>query len=383
MVHRHLLAGDGESVEQVVESLIALHATDPATVYLSVLARNPHTTLAGIGAALNESRSLVRWMAMRRTLFVLPRGWVPIVQAAASMGVAATLRRQLVRHLIVKGTDPAVDGDVEAWLADVEATVVAALRRRRVATALQLSRAEPRLRTSILPQAKSEVRQNVTSRLLVLMATEAKLVRGEPLGGWTSRRNQWEPISSLWPDGLPVLTTAAAQVDLARRWLHVFGPAPLADLEWWTGWTKAATRAAVAGLDLQEVDLDGAAAVALADDPLTATEQPPSVILLPSLDPTPMGWKRRDWFFGIDQTAVFDRFGNIGPTVWWDGEIVGGWGIRPDGTVVTRLLADRGAEVARRAADAAAVLQQRINNTVVVPSFRTPLERELSVPYAS
>jgi len=72
MVHRHLLAGDGESVEQVVESLIALHATDPATVYLSVLARNPHTTLAGIGAALNESRSLVRWMAMRRTLFVLP-----------------------------------------------------------------------------------------------------------------------------------------------------------------------------------------------------------------------------------------------------------------------------------------------------------------------
>ncbi|MGI8768470.1 MAG: winged helix DNA-binding domain-containing protein [Propionibacteriaceae bacterium] len=316
MVHRHLLAGDGESVEQVVESLIALHATDPATVYLSVLARTPHTTLAGIGAALNERRSLVRWMAMRRTLFVLPRGWVPIVQAAASMGVAAALRRQLVRHLIVKGTDPAVDGDVEAWLADVEATVVAALRRRRVATALQLSRDEPRLRTSILPQAKSEVRQNVTSRLLVLMATEAKLVRGESLGGWTTRRNQWEPISSLWPDGLPVLTTAAAQIELARRWLHVFGPAPLADLEWWTGWTKAATRAAVASLDLQEVDLDGAAAVALADDPLTATEQPPSVILLPSLDPTPMGWKRRDWFFGIDQTAVFDRFGNIGPTVW-------------------------------------------------------------------
>lgn len=45
--------------------------------------------------------------------------------------------------------------------------------------------------------------------------------------------------------------------------------------------------------------------------------------MLPCLDPTPMGWKRRDWFFAIDQRHVFDRNANIGPTLWWDGEIIG------------------------------------------------------------
>jgi DNA glycosylase AlkZ-like len=32
--------------------------------------------------AMYERRSLVRWMAMRRTLFVFPRAEVPVVQAA-------------------------------------------------------------------------------------------------------------------------------------------------------------------------------------------------------------------------------------------------------------------------------------------------------------
>jgi hypothetical protein len=38
--------------------------------------------------------------------------------------------------------------------------------------------------------------------------------------------------------------------------------------------------------------------------------------LLPGLDPTPMGWHRRDWYLGEQVApAVVDRTGNIGPTV--------------------------------------------------------------------
>jgi Winged helix DNA-binding domain len=57
--------------------------------------------------------------------------------------------------------------------------------------------------------------------------------------------------------------------------------------------------------------------------------------LLPALDPTAMGWKRRDWFLGIDRGQIFDSAGNIGPTLWWDGEIVGSWAIGPAGGIRT------------------------------------------------
>jgi hypothetical protein len=55
---------------------------------------------------------------------------------------------------------------------------------------------------------------------------------------------------------------------------------------------------------------------------------------LPGLDPTAMGWKQRAWYLD-DQTGarVTDRNGNIGPTVWADGRIVGGWAQRLDGTI--------------------------------------------------
>src|SRR6478672_9039298 len=84
MVRRHHLAGDADGPEAVTRALVALHATDPASVYLSVLARSAASTLAEVSAAMYERRTLVRWMAMRRTLFVFAREDIPIVQGAIS-----------------------------------------------------------------------------------------------------------------------------------------------------------------------------------------------------------------------------------------------------------------------------------------------------------
>ena len=59
---------------------------------------------------------------------------------------------------------------------------------------------------------------------------------------------------------------AAAQAELARLWLAAFGPAPLADLKWWTGWTMTQARRAVAEIGAVEVILDGGTGLALPDD---------------------------------------------------------------------------------------------------------------------
>jgi hypothetical protein len=57
--------------------------------------------------------------------------------------------------------------------------------------------------------------------------------------------------------------------------------------------------------------------------------------------------------------------------------VVGAWAVRKDGSVRTVLLVDRGREAAAAVEAAAERLEERLGGVVVVPSFRTPLEREL------
>jgi hypothetical protein len=214
----------------------------------------------------------------------------------------------------------------------------------------------------------------------MLLSAEGHIVRGRPRGGWTSSQYQWLPAAAWrqrsaadqkWPPD-------AARAELARRWLLAFGPAPLSDLQWWTGWTVAQVKAAVAQLRTAEVDLAGTPGVILAGDDTPETAVEPWVALLPALDPTAMGWRERSWYAGDHAASLFDRSGNIGPTVWWDGRIVGGWAQRRDGEVVFTLLEDTGADAAGMVSMQAQRLQEWLGPVRVTPRFRTPLERQLS-----
>jgi hypothetical protein len=116
----------------------------------------------------------------------------------------------------------------------------------------------------------------------------------------------------------------------------------------------------------------------LADDLDFPASSAAVAALLPALDPTPMGWQARDWFLGAHRAALFDRTGNIGPTVWWQGRVVGGWAQRASGEIALRLLEDIGADGAAAVAGQAAELETWLGPNRVTPRFRTPLERELS-----
>ncbi|QIK68417.1 winged helix DNA-binding domain-containing protein [Nocardioides sp. HDW12B] len=374
VVRRHRLDGSATSVAEAAGCVVALHATDPATVYLSTLVRAHALTLADVERELYDERAVVRLMGMRRTLFAAPTATVPVVQAAAASGVARAMRRTLVKQLGTLPTEPALPTDpaeVEVWLDETIALTEAAAARLGQASGAQLGAAEPRLRTAILPSTDKsyDVRRTVTSSVLTLMATEGRLVRSRPLGSWTSRQHTWEPLA---PESEP-WDEAAARAELVRRYLAAFGPATETDVVWWTGWAKGVTRAALARLDLAETS----AGWVLADDTAPEPDVDPAAALLPALDPTPMGWKERDWFLPADRTALYDAYGNVGPTIWWGGEVVGGWAVRADGRVVTELLADRGRACADAVATAAAALEPRLEGARITPSFPTPLERRL------
>jgi hypothetical protein len=390
MVRRHHLAGEADAPETVTRALIALHATDPASVYLSVLARSSRSTLADVAQALYERRSLVRWMAMRRTLFVFPREDVPLIQAAVSSPLAAVLRKRLISTLERNGAEPPVTGDIGDWLDTLASRVEHALRTRGEATGAELSTDVPLLRTAIPVLAPSDRPQNVTTSLLTWMSAAGRLVRSTPTGTWTSRHHRWEHASQWWPNGLPSMDADEARQALARRYLTRFGPATVDDLEWWTGWNKTAVRRALDSLPVNEVDLHGQPGITLRaahgapndepDEPLSGNgdAEPQAASLLPALDPTPMGWKHRDWMLGIDHRAVFDGAGNIGPTVWWNGEVIGSWAITAAGELRTRILADRGSDAVAAVDTAAARLHERVDGACVTPAVRTPLERSIS-----
>ena len=106
----------------------------------------------------------------------------------------------------------------------------------------------------------------LSTRLLFLLATEARIVRGRPLGTWVSSQYRWAETAAWLDGGLPALEPEAARTELVRRWLAAFGPGTLQDLAWWTGWPLGQTRQALAAAGAVEVDLDPGTGFVSADD---------------------------------------------------------------------------------------------------------------------
>ena len=374
---RQRLAGTARAAgpEEVAASLVALHGSDPATVYLAVGARlaDPAKTVPETGRALYEDRTLVRMHGMRHTVFVFPTDLAAVVHASTGLAVAARERASLVKDMAKAGAPDA------AWLTEVEESALAALARRGQATAAELAEDEPRLRQQFVYSAgKSyEGLHTVSTRLLRVLGVEGKVVRGRPLGSWTSNQVRWAVAPAH-----PELNPADAQAELLRRWLTACGPATEADLKWWTGWRVTDVRRALAAIGAELVSLDeGTGYVVAGDTAPVAGPAEPWAALLPGLDPTAMGWQQRDWYLAPElRPALFDRSGNVGPTVWWNGRVVGAWAQRPDGEIVWRLLVREG--MGREAEAAIGVAAERLRGWVgatrVTPRFRTPVEKELS-----
>jgi hypothetical protein len=378
LARRHFLApgsAAGDPVE-LAAGLVGLHATDPATVFLAARARLRRPAPAALERALYEDRSLLRMIGMRRTLFVFPLELAAVVQAACTGSIALAQRRRYAKLI----EDGGIAADGQAWLDDAEAATMAALEARGEAYAAELSADVPRLREKIHYGAgkKWAGSTGMTTWVLFLLAAEGKIVRGAPRGGWTSSQWRWIPAASWLPAPLPRLDSEPARGELAARWLRTYGPARLADLKWWSGWTLTQARAALAAVDAEEVDLDGAPGFVLRDDLERERRPQPWAAFLPALDPTVMGWKERAWYLGEREQVLFDSSGNAGPTIWWNGRIVGGWAARKDGEVAFRVLEDVGADALAAIEAEAARLTSWLGETKVIPRFATPLSRELA-----
>lgn len=376
LTRRHLLAdGPNQDVAGATAQLVGLHATDPATPYLTLWARLPGFGVGDLDHALYEARSVAKHLAMRRTLWVFATADLALVQPSCSDRVADNERRRLVADLEKSG----VADDGGAWLAAASAAVLGHLAEHGHASARELRAALPELAGSYDP-APGKTWGGlgpVSPRVMTVMGVRGDLIRGPNEGAWTTSRPRWL-LTTDWL-GAPVVPAAPdeARAVMIRKWLRAFGPATEADVKWWFGHTLTWTRAGLRDVGAVEVEARGQCRTRVrpARRPGARTPVEPWCALLPGLDVTTMGWQARDWYLGAHREQVFDRNGNAGPTAWCDGRVVGGWRQDADGRVEVQILEDVGAAARNSLQRKADELTKWLDGVRIKPRFPSPLSR--------
>ena len=339
---RHALApahrlGD---VAAVTRAMTVLHATEAATVHLAVAARAEGLKPEDVDAELYDARSVVKQLAMRRTLFVFPRDLLPAAWGSASARVATSERKRVAKAIAAAGIAP--DGD--AWLDAAREATLARLAAGPATTA-ELRAEVPELAGTVGGTSDKPWDRPVPVAPWVLthLGLEGRVLRGRNAGHWRINKPTWTTAEDWLGVAPEPLAEDAGYAALVQQWLLTFGPGTAADIQWWLGSTKTAVTRALADVDAVEVELDdGSTGWVDASDEDTGPVEPWAA-LLPTLDPTVMGWKSREFY--LDPAHVpylFDTNGNAGTTAWWDGRIVGCWVQDDEGVVRLSLLEDVG-----------------------------------------
>jgi len=362
-----------DDVVSATTAMTALHATEPATPHLALHARVGALTVKDVEAALYEARSLVKPLVMRRTLFVVTRDLLPAVVGSAGRRVAEASRKRLVKDAGDLG-EQLGDG----WVETVSREIIDALTGVEL-SARQLRDVLPHVGGTFTaaPGSKWSAEVSFMSRFLTMLGATGDVVRARNAGTWRVSRPLWTAMTSWLGEEMTPSDPRVGYADVVRHWLWTFGPGSEADLVWWLGATKAAVRVALADVEAVEVTLeDGSAGWVLPDD-TADLEAPPSkepwVALLPTLDPTTMGWRERAFYLDPAHTPyLFDRAGNAGTTIWVNGRIVGCW-VQDEQDRVRLILMEDITKRAQRTLDAeAARLDEFLGGEHITNVFASP-----------
>ncbi len=95
--HGLIPSAQTDDVAAIADSVVALHSTDPLTVYLSAMARMQRPSVEAVSTALYNDRTVVRHHAMRRTLWVCTPQTARWAHAACTTALAVTEWKRLAK----------------------------------------------------------------------------------------------------------------------------------------------------------------------------------------------------------------------------------------------------------------------------------------------
>ena len=310
LTKQHLIpTSHTQDVLQIVRDVGGLHATSATTPYLSLLARHPTFRRQMLDEGLYHRPALARIRCVRKTIYILPREWLPAAYAATAEMVQRASRAYLERRGVSAATCARLSQAILDLLQDQELTA------REIRDTLQTDLD--------------------VSATLYLMCDEGLLLRGRPVRNWKDKSRRYGRFDAYFPDVcLGQMDPRAGTVSLIHRYLRAFGPASEDDAVWWTGLGKRKVRQALRDLGdavtAIEIDTLEGPFLILAEEleemRAARLSSTPVVSLLPELDPYPMGYKGRQRYLPPQHREyVFDRSGNIAPTIMVDGQVVGVW----------------------------------------------------------
>jgi len=299
----------GSDLVQIARDTGGLHATSATTPCLSLLARSPEFRQTDLDRELYQKRSLAKLRCVRKTVYVQPKEFLPVVFGATGRMVERASRRFM------------------------EGRGVSAEEYSRLSQAI-LELLQGREMTASAIRSALGTKAHLSS-ILYLMCDQGLLLRAKPQRGWKTTTHNYALFADYFPDvDLQELEERQAVRLLVRRYVASFGPVTESDAVWWTGLGKTAVREVLDSLQdelasISVAGLDRSFFLLRSDLPLLeSTEAPagPVVNLLPPLDPYLMGYRERART--IDEAVygrVFDRSGNATSVILISGRVAGVW----------------------------------------------------------
>ena len=302
--HRLVERAPRAELEAVAGEICGVQAQVISSAELALWTRVEGASSADVQVALWEERSLVKTWAMRGALHLLAASDWPLFA-----GAGAT--RDHFRK--------------PSWLRSFEIT--AAELERLIAAVADALDAEPRTKAELAEIVGGPLGR----RLLSGWGEHLKLVayRGELCFGPSRGRNVTFVRPSAWLGARPALEPQQALAELARRYLHAYGPATHEDFAVWWHMASTAARKLFAEMDLAEVTVDGEPRWALRDDVDAMAEcgLDDRVRLLAGFDALTIAWRPREGSFVPDGflPRVSRTSGWISPIVLARGRAAGMW----------------------------------------------------------
>jgi hypothetical protein len=357
----------------VTRDQLALHSTDYWTPYLSVWARIGDYDAKSVFESINSGKTLVRTHAFRTTVHLVHLDNLSLILSATG----PSLYRKVCKD-----------------------------RELRLLSEREIGKMEKRVESSFLERTMTmrEVKeafpeyQNYIRSILRLLFAKGSVVRAEA----SHARSNLTSYASLqnWVPGfeLEIADEKQAESEAIRRHLERFGPATIDDISWWLGTTKTAVKDAFEsfGDEIRSFEYGGSEVFAHSRDyEIAASLELPTdrrVWFLPYEDHFLKAFIGRDSFINPDfQTKISPASprhywpsdpdaprkvpskgvratGEIRPTIWLDGAVVGRWEIddsNEEKEVVTSLYSKEAVEHSDQIDEVREELQEFINRRLV------------------
>ena len=309
------------SYRRLLRDHLGLHSTDYLTPYLSLQARVRDFEPRALFDDLNRTRKAVRLRAFRGTVFIVHRDNLALIQAGAHHFYASTMA-QIEKLACQDGLD----------LKPLEKKVAGLLAGRKRMTALQLNR---ELRTGLKPGLPPFFLRYLEFKGLLVRVGQKHLDDHViPYG----LLRDWFPEASA-----ETIDPGRALQEIVRRYIAKFGPVCLDDICWWLPISKTAGKTTVEGLkdELAFFDLNGREYMMDRADfrrfqRFKSGSDEPCLNFLPYEDHFPKAFAVRDWFLSAEaESLLFQKgvteLGQIRPSIWLDGEVIGRWEFQPAG----------------------------------------------------